>query len=561
MNGPATRLAAQDLLTELCARRVATRLWAHDVTLWAPAVASPAQAEVVRQRLGWLRVPWDMAEALPSVTEFAQQVRADGLAHTYLLGMGGSSLCAIVLREVLGVTPGAGGVTVVDTTDERSVRALLEGLDPARTLVVVSSKSGTTVEVDALARLFAAELRRSLAPPDVARRFVAITDPGTPLDQNARGFRRVFHAGVDIGGRFAALSVVGLLPAALMGHPLAQLLRSARQMAEQCRSDDPTNPALALAAFVAAGVRAGRDKLTLLISEPLDPLGLWIEQLVAESTGKHGRGVLPVVDEPWDFSSYGLDRVFVVLRVPEDDRLAAVARTLDDHGHPTYTLATSAEELGGEFFRWEFATAVVGALLDVNPFDEPDVQAAKDATAALLAAYERTGRLPDTTPDAEAGGLLAWSPLAHQVGELRTPTELVRAALSTVRPGDYVAWLSYLPPDERTSGALRHIRQRVARLRRVATTFGVGPRYLHSTGQYHKGGPNRGVFFLLTADDLTETPVPERPYSLAVLKRAQAIGDYRALADRGRRVVRLHCPADPLAQAALLERVFDEALA
>jgi glucose-6-phosphate isomerase len=549
----------RSLVADLCARRVASRLWARDVSLWASAGA-PAEAAI--RRLGWLKSPGQMGEALPAFVQFARELHREQFARAYLLGMGGSSLCVIVLRQVLGL--GAGGVdlTVVDTTDERSVRGLLDALDPRCTLVLVSSKSGTTVEVDALARLFDARLRRSLDEPEVARRFIVLTDPGTPLEQlaSARGYRRVFHTLVDVGGRFSAISPVGLLPAALMGQPLEGLVRSAQQMADRCRADDPANPGLALAAFLAAGARAARDKLTLLISESLASLGLWIEQLVAESTGKQGRGLLPVVDEGWDPASYGTDRVFVVLRDPGDEHLAAAARELTDQGHPVWTITTSAAELGGEFFRWEFAIAIVGVLLEVNPFDEPDVEAAKARTAELLATYERTGCLPGALPEADIDGVAVRSPLTGAPSGHPAPAEVVRTALATLRPGDYVAWLSYLSPEPAALAAVERVRRRVARRTRAATVIGLGPRYLHSTGQYHKGGPNRGIFFLLTADDPTETVIPGRPYSLAILKRAQALGDYLALVDRGRRVVWLHCPVDPVAQAAALERVFDGAL-
>lgn len=551
---------AARLLADVCANGVATRLWAQDVSLWMPA-ATPADAEAIRHRLGWLRAPHELRAQIASFAAFAHEIRREGVRSAILLGMGGSSLGTVVLREALGVAADGVNVEVVDTTDDFTVHALLDRIDPRHTVVLVVSKSGTTVEVDALARLLDEHFRRFLPEREVCRRFVAITDRGTPLDQLAatRGYRRVFHTPADVGGRFSVLSPVGLVPAALMGQRLDQLVDRAAEMAAACRVDESSNPGLALAAFLATGARTGRDKLTLLFSRPLGSLGCWVEQLVAESTGKHGRGLLPVVDEPWDLDCYGPDRLFIVVRSPGDEELERLALHLAARGEPVFSLTSSADSLGGEFFRWQFAVAALGALLELNPFDEPDVQAAKARTAALLAAYERSGILPDERPVLEAEGVAAVSPLAERVGA-RSPVDLVRAALASVGPGDYVAWLSYLSPDPVSLKALAQVRHRVGRHARAASVIGVGPRYLHSTGQYYKGGPNRGLFFLLTADDRTETPVPGRPYSFAVLKRAQAVGDYQALVARGRRVVRLHFPAEPAAQADALMGLFVEAL-
>lgn len=553
-------LNSETLLAELCRQHAATRLWAQDVSLWAPA-ADPAVADAIRNRLGWLRLAGAIGGWLDELARFAREIATEGLTHAYLLGMGGSSLGALVLREILGVAPGGLDLSVIDTTDDFTLQDLVRRIDPARALVIVASKSGRTVEVDALEALLWAHVRRVLGAPEAARRFVALTDQGTPLDERARatGYRRVFHPPTDVGGRFSVLSLVGLVPAALMGQRLDALARAATAMSEACQRDDPRNPGLTLAAFLAAGARAGRDKLTLFFSTVLEPLGLWIEQLVAESTGKEGRGLLPIVGESWAPDRYGSDRLFVVVRTPDDEARQETALALEAVGQPVLTTTATPDTLGGEFVRWEVATAILGALLDLNPFDEPDVQAAKDRTAALLAGYEATGQLADERSFVGDDTIRATSPLAEG-RTVRTPAALVRAALETLKPGDYVAWLSYLSPDPTVCNALGRLRGEVGRRARVATAVGIGPRYLHSTGQYHKGGPNRGVFFLLTADDRTETMVPERPYSFATLKRAQALGDYQALVARGRRVVHLHCPPEPEAQAAALERLFAEAL-
>jgi len=447
---------------------------------------------------------------------------------------------------------------VLDTTDERTIVGAAAQLEPSRALFLVSSKSGGTVEVASLERFFWTRMAQALGA-DARRHFVAITDPGTALDRLAESKRylEIFRNPADIGGRFSALSLFGLVPCALIGADPHELLNAGVTMAEGCRQDHHTNAGLELGAFIGATALQGRDKLTVVLPASLATLGLWIEQLVAESTGKHGKGALPVVDEPLGRpDDYHDDRAFVAIATdrdePDPQRLAA----LETAGHPVLRLRTRVDALGAEFFRWEFATAVAGAALGINPFDEPNVAEAKDKTKALLAAYATGGQVPEPAPLGASNGISVYSPSFSGT----SPVAVVKAALESIAPHDYVAVLSYLPATHDVDMRVGEIRQGIRRRRRVASTFGVGPRYLHSTGQYHKGGPPKIVAFVLTADDETQTAIPEAGYSFSVLKRAQALGDTDTLAAHNRRVVRLHAWRDAASAIAAIEAVFADAL-
>jgi hypothetical protein len=476
-------------------------------------------------------------------------VRAAGYRRAVLLGMGGSSLAPEVLRATFGVRPGFLDLSVLDTTDPATLLAVDRSLDLDQTLFLVASKSGTTIET---LSHFAYFWQRSGGR---GTQFVAITDADTPLEALARerGFRRVFINPPDIGGRYSALSYFGLVPAALLGVDLGALLDRAARLAEACVTPQD-NPGAQLAAALAGAALAGRDKLTLILPPELVAFGDWVEQLIAESTGKQGRGIVPVIDEPLGPSAvYGPDRLFVRLALeaaPEPPQLAALVAA----GHPAVTLPLRDPfDLGGEFFRWEFATALVGVLLGIDPFDEPNVQEAKDATARVLAEYERLGRLPEPELAARANGVA----LAGARG--RSVEEALRAFLAQARPGDYLALQAYLPYQPAVRAALQELRVRLRDHLRVATTLGFGPRFLHSTGQLHKGGPNSGLFVQLVGDDAEDAPIPGRPYTFGVLKRAQALGDLRALEARGRRVCRVALQGDLAASlrhlAALLDQV------
>jgi hypothetical protein len=455
--------------------------------------------------------------------------------------MGGSSLCAEVLSSVFGVADGFPQLTVLDTTDEVTLTNAANRMDPSRTLFIVASKSGSTVEVSSMERFFWNRMTRAPVA-DAGRHFIAVTDPGTSLQKLAesRGYRATFINPADIGGRFSALSLFGLVPAAVIGADLDTLLQAGATMADGCRQHNHANAGLELGAFMGAAALDGRDKLTVALAPSFATLGLWIEQLVAESTGKHGKGLLPVVDEPLGRpDEYGADRAFVSIASESDSVDEARLAALEHAGFPVLRLSMRHDGLGAEFFRWEFATAVAGAALAINPFDEPNVSEAKEKTKALLAAYAAEGRFGDEPPAPSAAA--------------------VRQAIESIRPGDYAAFLSYLPGESDIQQTLDEIRIELRSRTRAATTFGLGPRYLHSTGQYHKGGPNTCVAFVLTSDDETSTPIPEAGYSFSVLKRAQALGDVQTLEAHRRRVVRLHF-RDAATAAADLRRVFTEAM-
>jgi glucose-6-phosphate isomerase len=515
---PAARLSAR-----LLEDRVVERIWARDPLVWG-ARAGSADAGSIASRLGWLDIGNTMRVHLERLKRLAVEIHSEHIQAVYLVGMGGSSLCAEVLRSVFGTAPGCPDLHVLDTTDEHTLTSVAQRMDPERSLFLIASKSGGTVEVASMERFFWSRMSAARGI-SAGHHFIAVTDPETALEKLAheRGYREVFLNPPDIGGRFSALSLFGLVPAATIGAPVDKLLSAGAAMAEGCRQHNHANAGLELGAFIAAAALEGRDKLTIALAPALSSLGLWIEQLVAESTGKHGKGSLPVVDEELGApGEYGNDRVFVSIATesesPDDDRLGALAAA----GFPVLRLSTRQDALGAEFFRWEFATAVAGAALGINPFDEPNVAEAKEKTKALLAGYASRGALEDQPLDATA------------------TAEAVRAAIQSLKPNDYVAFLSYLPADPLITAAISGIRSRLRARHKVASTFGVGPRYLHSTGQYHKGGPNTAVAFVLTADDQTNTEVPEAGYSFSVLKRAQALGDIEALQAHGRRVVRIH---------------------
>ncbi|HEY7499502.1 MAG TPA: hypothetical protein VH740_13375 [Vicinamibacterales bacterium] len=552
---PLAYAPAAELADRLIAERIVTRIWDRDISVWKAAEGS-ADAKSIRTRLGWLDVDKTMAVEVARTMALAEQVTLEKIDAVYLLGMGGSSLCAEVMRSVLGVAAHHPDLFVLDTTDERTIAGAAARMNPARSLFLVSSKSGGTVEVASLERFFWSRVAHALGA-QAGRHFVAITDPGTALHSLAQSkqYRDIFVNPADIGGRFSALSLFGLVPCALIGSDSTSLLSAGSTMAQGCRQENHANAGLELGAFIGAAALGGRDKLTVVLPPSLASLGLWIEQLVAESTGKHGKGTLPVVDEslgrPSDYQS---DRAFVAIATdrdrPDDDRLGAIEAA----GHPVLRLSTRVDGLGAEFFRWEFATAVAGAVLGINPFDEPNVAEAKEKTKALLGAYAASGRLPEPAPAASSHTIHAYT----SAGGGDSPRAIVRAALSSIAPRDYVAFLSYLPASAEVEARIAAIRQGIRAKYRAASTLGVGPRYLHSTGQYHKGGPNSAVAFVITQDDDRQTEIPEAGYTFSILKRAQALGDVETLAAHERRVVRLHLAKH--AGIADVESLFAEAI-
>ncbi|MDQ3169903.1 MAG: glucose-6-phosphate isomerase [Acidobacteriota bacterium] len=535
------------VLDRLIAEDTVGRIWARDPDVFAPARGNDEVTRAILNRLGWLTTPDDMQGVMERVRAFAETARTEGLDHVLLLGMGGSSLCAEVLRDVGGAAPGWPDLVVLDTTDEGAIQRASSQIDPARTIFIVASKSGGTIEVTSLERHFRRLADEALGHDAAGRRFVAITDPDTQLASHAReqGYREIFINPPDIGGRFSALSLFGLVPAALLGHDLENFLASASDAAAGCHENAPTNPGLVLGAFMVAVAEAGRDKLTLLLPPSFKAFGLWVEQLVAESTGKQGVGLIPVTGEPrFEAAQYGADRAFVVVSTDEDQSLEALGAELASAGHPVLPIRTRREHLGADFFRWEFATAVAGAGLSINPFDEPNVKEAKDQTSALL--KDRAS----LDHDRKTRG----APLSTMAADGRPSSpDALAQLLRSIGPGDYCGLLVWLTPEPALEDALQNVRGAITAATGAATTVGIGPRYLHSTGQYHKGGPDTGVFIVITGDDATETDIPGAGYSFATLKRAQALGDLRALAAHQRRVVRLHVSSPGTNAAPLIE--------
>ena len=536
-----------DLRAAVAEQRFGVRLAARDPSLWS---ADPEVAGRIVQRLGWLGAPAAARADLHEFTQFAREVRDEGIQHVVLLGMGGSSLCPLVAADTFGPTEGWPELIVLDSVDPAAIRDVASRLDPARTLFLVASKSGSTIETMSLYRYFH-ELVAGSEVPGPGSRFVALTDPGSPLAVEARerGFRRTFETPADVGGRFSALTAFGLVPMALAGYDVEAIVESALQLQVECAPEipDARNPAIGLGLALAAQCAAGRDKLTLVASPGLSSLPLWIEQLVAESTGKDGRGIIPVADEPLaDPGAYGPDRLFVEIALAEERSAATdgLLSALADDGHPVLRITLPRPEtIGGEFLRWEIATAVAGAILGVNPFDEPDVTASKTMTAGILEQLA-PGELPDGGSPAAAGdhlevhvndGLDGSPGTAH--GD---PAALLRDFAALTGPGDYMAVLAFMGDSPDRDELLREVRRAVRRRTGAATTVGYGPRYLHSSGQLHKGGPDTGRFLLLTCDAAVDLPIPGSDTGFAGLQLAQALGDERVLLARGRRVLRVN---------------------
>jgi transaldolase/glucose-6-phosphate isomerase len=487
---------------------VAKRVWTHDESLWG----GPGVAEI-GNRLGWLSISDKMLEHAGELREFAEQARADGLEHAVLLGMGGSSLGPEVIRLSYGDVPDGMHLHVLDSTDPGRVLAVERAVDLDKTLFVVSSKSGGTVETLSHMRYFYERTGGD------GSRFCAVTDPDSPLVDLARerGFRRVFENDPDIGGRYSVLSYFGLVPAALAGVNIEAMLHQAQVAEQNCQQyESPqSNSGLWLGCVTGELAQQGRDKLTFAVSDPISSFGLWVEQLVAESTGKEGRGILPVAGEPLgDPDVYGDDRVFAYLRNEDepDEDMDAKIEALGRAGHPTATLSFSggAGDLGRIFFFAEFATAVSGWALGINPFDQPNVQEAKDNTARIL---------KEGLPDEEPGSL--------------------DDLLAKASPPKYIAVLGYVTPSEEYDSAVTDLRVKLRERTKCTTTFGYGPRYLHSTGQYHKGGPANGLFIQLYQGGSEDVEIPEAGYSFEHLKNAQALGDMQTLRAHGLEVVRI----------------------
>jgi glucose-6-phosphate isomerase len=530
-------------LDALRGERIIPRIWAHDHTVWKQ---DPTEIE---NRLGWLHSAEAMIDEVPRLNRLAEDVRADGYTDVLLLGMGGSSLAPEVFSKVFGTTAGGLNLAVLDSTDPDAVRAHADRLDPAHTLFIVATKSGGTVETLSFFKFFYNLAAEALGTTQAGKHFVAITDPGSKLVALAEEyrFRSTFLNNPDIGGRYSALSYFGLVPATLVGVDVARLLKRAMAVADHCQPCDGPIPGdncgERLGAILGTLAKAGRDKLTLVASPPIASFGNWVEQLIAESTGKEGAGIVPVVGEAVGPPAvYAGDRLFVYLRLNHaaNEATDRAIQALEDAGHPViYLHLRDAYDLGGQFFLWEMATAVAGNRLGINPFDQPNVEAAKVLARKMVAEYMETGKLP-----VEQSAPLA----AEAVVDFLSSADAGDPATAAGR--SYVALQAYVQPTPETDAALQALRIAIRDRFRLATTVGYGPRFLHSTGQLHKGDAGHGLFIQFTSDAIHDLEIPdeagspESTMTFGVLKQAQALGDLRALRKAGRQVIHLHLGTD-----------------
>ena len=545
------------------AQRKVARLWARDPSLWT--------SNGEDKWLGWLHIADEQLKTIKRFTNFAAEVKDSGFSHVLLLGMGGSSLCPEVLTKSFGRLAGFPELHVLDSTDPAQVRSVEDRIDIANTLFIVSSKSGTTLEPNIFKQYFF-ERAKDVVGEQAANRFIAVTDPGSRLREEAdrENFRKIFLGVPSIGGRYSALSDFGLVPAAAMGIDVANFLERTIPMVRACgEASARNNPGVILGAVLGSAHNAGRDKVTIISSPGIYDLGAWLEQLIAESIGKNGKGLIPVDREPVGSADiYGNDRLFVYLQLESapDASQDAVIKELIEAGHPLVMISVAdVYDLGQEFFRWEIATAVAGSIIGINPFDQPDVEASKIATRKLTEEYERNGSLPAESPLFEADGIKLFADnnnaeaLESAAGE-QSLSSYLKAHLDRLRSHDYFALLAYFEMDAAHEQSLQMARATVRNAKQVATCVGFGPRFLHSTGQAYKGGPNTGVFLQITCDDERDLSVPGQKYTFGTVKAAQARGDFEVLNERGRRALRAHLGTNVSEGLQKLTAVFSQAL-
>ena len=522
------------------------RLWQHDASLWT--------GDDEASWLGWLDITQEQIAHPVELRNLAKEVWSAGFKDILLLGMGGSSLCPEVLRMTFGKIAGYPDLHVLDSTDPAQVKAFENKIDIARTLFIVSSKSGSTLEPNIFKQYFFERTKQTVGADKAGSHFIAITDPGSKMQQVAEAdrFRHIFFGRPSIGGRYSALSHFGMVPAAAIGVDTKKFLDRAQEMVRACgpAAAIEENPGAMLGIILGTAARSGRDKVTIFTSPDISDLGAWLEQLLAESTGKVGKGIIPVSGEELAAPEvYSNDRVFVYIHtehatdVGQDAKVAA----LEKAGQAVLRISMAdIYELGAEFFRWEIATAVAGSIIGINAFNQPDVEASKIATRNLTSEYEKTGSLPAEKPVVEEGGIKLFTDeknaadLARAAGGDKSLAGYLKAHLGRVRTGDYFALLGFIQMNAAHEKSLQAIRHAVRDKKHVATCLGFGPRFLHSTGQAYKGGPNSGVFLQVTCDDALDLPVPQQKYTFGVVKAAQARGDFQVLAERGRRALRVH---------------------
>jgi len=542
------------------------RLWQRDAKLWTGTDEA--------NWLGWLDIVEEQIAQHDQLAKLAKEIQARGFQDVLLLGMGGSSLCPEVLRMTYGRVTHFPTLHVLDSTDPGQVKAVEHLIDIPKTLFIVSSKSGTTLEPNIFKQYFFERTKQAVGAVKVGSQFIAITDPGSKMQQVAESdrFLHVFFGRPSIGGRYSALSNFGMVPAAIIGVDTKKFLDRAAAMVKACGAavSVEENPGAALGIVLGTAANAGRDKVTIITSPGIADLGAWLEQLLAESTGKIGKGIIPVDKEHLTTPDiYGNDRVFVYVRLesgPDADQDAKVA-AIEKAGHPVIRIAMpDIYELGAEFFRWEIATAVAGSIIGINAFNQPDVEASKIATRELTSAYEKTGSLPAEKPVVEDSGIKLFTDeknaaeLAKLAGGDQSLAGYLKAHLSRIKAGDYFAVLGYIQMNAEHEQSLQAVRHAVRDKKRVATCLGFGPRFLHSTGQAYKGGPNSGVFLQITCDDSVELPVPGQKYTFGIVKAAQARGDFQVLADRGRRALRVHLGSNLKAGLTTLQAAVQKAL-
>ena len=538
------------------------RLWQKDPTLWTGTDEG--------KWLGWLTIVDEQLKEVPNLKKLATEIKKAKFRHAVLLGMGGSSLCVEVLRLTFGKFPGYPELHVLDSTDPAQVKAVEKKLDLKKTLCIVSSKSGSTLEPNIFKQYFYERIRQKVGDKEVGSHFIAITDPGSKMEQVAKdgGFRHIFPGVPSIGGRYSALSHFGTVPGAIMGLDLSKFLKITQKMVKACgpASAPEKNPGVILGTILGVAANHGRDKITVFTSPGISDLGAWLEQLIAESTGKVGKGIIPVDREKIGKPAvYGNDRVFAYLRLARENNRAmdAAVTALEKAGHPVVRIVLGTKfDLGQEFFRWEIATATAGSIIGINTFNQPDVEASKIETRKLTSEYEATGKLPSEAPFFEDQGLklFADEKNAAALKNNSNLAEVLRAHLGRIGAGDYFALLGYIQRNDAHEKSLQAIRHQARDAKKSATCLGFGPRFLHSTGQAYKGGPNTGVFLQLTCDDAFDIPVPGQKFTFGIVKAAQARGDFAVLSERDRRALRIHLGKNVKGDLAKLAKAVKQAL-
>jgi len=542
------------------------RLWQRDASLWT--------GDDEAKWLGWLDITEDQIAHPIELRNLAKEVWSAGFKDVLLLGMGGSSLCPEVLRMTFGKTAGYPDLHVLDSTDPAQVKAVENKIDIARSLFIVSSKSGSTLEPNIFKQYFFERAKKAVGEDKAGSHFIAITDPDSKMQKVAEDdrFRHIFFGRPSIGGRYSALSNFGMVPAAVIGIDTKKFLDRTQEMVRACGSSASVvdNPGAVLGIILGTAAQSGRDKVTIITSPDISGLGSWLEQLLAESTGKVGKGIIPVDREEIAAPEvYGADRVFAYIHTEHatDVGVDAKVAALEKAGHPVVRISMAdVYDLGAEFFRWEIATAVAGSILGINAFNQPDVEASKIATRNLTSEYEKTGSLPAERPVLEDGGIKLFTDekngaaLAKAAGGDKSLAGYLKAHLNRIGAGDYFAVLGYIQMNAEHQRNLQAIRHAIRGKKRVATCLGFGPRFLHSTGQAYKGGPNSGVFLQVTCDDAVDLPVPGQKYTFGVVKAAQARGDFQVLIERGRRALRVHLGSNVNAGLATLTTPLQKAL-